>query len=138
MAKRPRANTGRSARTRRRCLIGASGSRATPTPGPELGHLGLGYGKIDTYDSGPITTYSANYSIRVFAQSSLTVSATRVDGGDATGRSIGVSLLIPLDGRVTATAATTHHAGHTDGYATVSKGLGIEAGSGLARARRTA
>src|SRR6185369_11326729 len=95
---------------------------------PELGHVGLGYAKIDTYDSGPITTYSANYSIRVFAQSSLTFSATRVDGGDATGRSIGVSLLIPLDGRVTATAATTHHAGHTDGYATVSKGLGIEAG----------
>src|SRR3954464_3636373 len=96
---------------------------------PELGHLGLGYAKIDTYDRGPITTYSANYSIRVFAQSSITVSATRVDGGDATGRSIGVSLLIPLDGRITATAATTHHAGHTDGYATVSKGLSLEAGA---------
>ena len=96
---------------------------------PELGHLGLGYGKIDTYDRGPISTYTANYSIRVFAQSSLTLSATRVDGGDATGRSIGVSLLIPLDGRINATAATTHHAGHTDGYATVSKGLGIEAGA---------
>ena len=96
---------------------------------PELGHLGVGYGKIDTYDRGPISTYTANYSIRVFAQSSLTVSATRVDGGDATGRSIGFSLLIPLDGRINATAATTHHAGLTDGYATVSKGLGIEAGA---------
>ena len=94
---------------------------------PELGHLGLGYAKIDTYDRGPIATYSANYSIRVFAQSSLTVSATRVEGGDAAARSIGVSLLIPLDGRISASAATTHHAGHTDSYATVSKGLGLEA-----------
>jgi len=94
---------------------------------PELGHLGLGYGKIDTYDRGPISTYTANYSIRVFAQSSLTVSATRVEGGDAAARSIGVSLLIPLDGRISASAATTHHAGHTDSYATVSKGLGLEA-----------
>ena len=96
---------------------------------PELGHLGLGYGKIETYDRGPITTYSANYSIRIFAQSSLTFSATRVDGGDASGRSIGVSLLIPLDGRITSSAATTHHAGHTDGYASVSKGLGLESGA---------
>ena len=94
---------------------------------PELGHLGLGYAKIDSYDRGPIATYSANYSIRVFAQSSLTVSATRVEGGDAAARSIGVSLLIPLDGRISASAATTHHAGHTDSYATVSKGLGLEA-----------
>jgi outer membrane usher protein len=96
---------------------------------PGLGHFGLGYAKIDTYDRGPITTYSANYSILVFERTSLTVSATRVDGGDATGRSIGLSLLIPLDGRINASAATTHHAGHTDGYATVSKGLGIETGA---------
>ncbi|HJY77542.1 MAG TPA: fimbria/pilus outer membrane usher protein [Burkholderiales bacterium] len=95
---------------------------------PQLGHFGLGYGKIDTYDRGPITTYSANYSILVFERSSITVSATRVEGGDASGRSIGVSLLIPLDGRINSSAATTHHAGHTDGYASVSKGLGIEAG----------
>src|SRR5262249_55509121 len=95
---------------------------------PALGHLRLGHRKIDTYDRGPIPTYSANYSIRVFAQASLTFSATRVDGGDASGRSIGVSLLIPLDGRINSSAATTHHAGHTDGYASVSKGLGIEAG----------
>src|SRR5204863_4997748 len=35
----------------------------------------------------------------------------------------------PLDGRITASVATTHHAGHTDGYATVNKGLGLEAGA---------
>ncbi|HEY7237708.1 MAG TPA: fimbria/pilus outer membrane usher protein [Burkholderiales bacterium] len=96
---------------------------------PGLGHFGLGYARIDTYDRGPITTYSANYSILLFERTSLTVSATRVEGGDASGRSIGLSLLIPLDGRINASAATNHHAGHTDGYATVSKGLGIEAGT---------
>jgi outer membrane usher protein len=96
---------------------------------PELGHLGLGYGKVDMYDTGPITTYSANYSIRVGAQSSLTVSATRVYGEGASARSVGFSLLIPLDGRITASAATTHHAGRTEGYVSASKGLGLEAGS---------
>ncbi|HEY7237717.1 MAG TPA: fimbria/pilus outer membrane usher protein [Burkholderiales bacterium] len=96
---------------------------------PGLGHFGLGYGRIDTYDRGPITTYNANYSILLFERTSLTISATRVEGGDASGRAIGVSLLIPLDGRINASAATTHHAGQTDGYATVSKGLGIETGA---------
>jgi outer membrane usher protein len=96
---------------------------------PELGHLGLGYGKVETYDLGAITTYSANYSIRVGAQSSLTVSATRVYGEGQSARSVGFSLLIPLDGRITASAATTHHAGRTEGYVSASKGLGLEAGS---------
>jgi outer membrane usher protein len=96
---------------------------------PELGHLGLGYGKVETYDLGAITTYSANYSIRVGAQSSLTVSATRVYGEGQSARSVGFSLLVPLDGRITASAATTHHAGRTEGYVSASKGLGLEAGS---------
>jgi outer membrane usher protein len=94
---------------------------------PDFGHLGLGYGRIDTYDHGRLTTYSANYSIRVGRQSSLTFSGTRVEG-EARTSSFGVSLLIPLDGRVTASASVTRRAGQTDGYASASKGLGLEAG----------
>lgn len=102
----------------------ASYSYATP----DFGQLGLGYGRVDSYDQGRISTYSANYSIRVGARSSLTFTATRVDG-PAHASSFGINLLIPLDGRVTSTASTTHRAGHTDDYASVSKGLGLEAGS---------
>jgi outer membrane usher protein len=95
---------------------------------PDFGNLGVGYGRIDAYDSGRLTTYSANYSMRVGTRSALTVSATRVEG-DTRATSVGLTLLIPLDGRVTASASTTHRAGQTDGYASVSKGLGLEAGA---------
>jgi outer membrane usher protein len=37
---------------------------------------------------------------------------------------------VPLDGRTTASAAMTHRSGQSDGYASVSKGLGIESGTG--------
>jgi outer membrane usher protein len=93
---------------------------------PEFGNLGIGYGRIDAYDRGRLTTYSANYSMRIGQRSSLTVSATRVDG-DTRATSVGLTLLIPLDGRVTATASATHRAGQTDGYMSISKGLGLEA-----------
>jgi len=96
---------------------------------PELGHLGLGYAKIDTYDRGTLLSYNANYSVRVGASATLTFSATHV-GGDTRANSIGFSLIVPLDGRTTASAAMTHRSGQNDGYASVSKGLGIEPGTG--------
>ena len=95
---------------------------------PEFGHLGMGYAKVDTFDRGAITSYNANYSVRVGAQASLTFNYTHV-GGEARANAFGISLLIPLDGRTTVSAATTHRAGVTDSYASVSKGLGLESGS---------
>jgi outer membrane usher protein len=96
---------------------------------PDLGHLGVGYAKIDTYDRGTLLSYNANYSVRVTANATLTISATHV-GGDTRANSIGFSLIVPLDGRTTASAAMTHRSGQSDGYASVSKGLGIESGTG--------
>jgi outer membrane usher protein len=57
------------------------------------------------------------------------VSATHV-GGDTRANSVGLSLIIPLDSRTSASASTTHRSGTTDGYASVSKGLGLESGTG--------
>jgi len=96
---------------------------------PDLGHLGVGYAKIDTYDRGTLLSYNANYSVRVTANATLTFSATHV-GGDTRANSIGFSLIVPLDGRTTASAAMTHRSGQSDGYASVNKGLGIESGTG--------
>ena len=93
---------------------------------PGFGNLGVGYGRIEAYDRADLSTYSANYSMRVGARGSLTLSATRVEGA-APSTSVGLTLLIPLDGRITASASVTHRAGQTDGYASVSKGLGLEA-----------
>ncbi len=96
---------------------------------PDRGHLGVGYAKIDTYDRGTLLSYNANYSIRVLGSASLTISATHV-GGDARANSVGLSLLIPLDGRTTISGSAIHHSGQTDDYVSASKGLGIEAGAG--------
>jgi outer membrane usher protein len=96
---------------------------------PDFGHLGLGYAKIDTWDSGTLLSYNANYSIRIHGNASLTFSATHV-GGDTHANSFGLSLVIPLDGRTTASASMTSRGNQMDGYAAVSKGLGIESGTG--------
>jgi len=97
---------------------------------PDFGYLGLGYAKIDTYDRGTLLSYNGNYTIRLAGAASLTISATHV-GGDSRANSVALSLIIPLDGRTTASASMTRHGGGpTDGYASVSKGLGIEAGTG--------
>ncbi len=94
-----------------------------------FGHLGLAYARVNTFDIGPVNTYSANYSVRVGQRSSLTFTATRVSGLNS-GNAVGVNLLIPLDDRVTAAGSTTHRNGRTDGYVSASKTLGAESGAG--------
>ena len=94
-----------------------------------FGNLGLVYADVQTYESGTLTTYSANYSIRVGARSSLTFSAIRSEGSTES-RAFGMNLLIPIDSRITANASTTHRAGHTDGYVSASKGLVLDSGAG--------
>lgn len=94
-----------------------------------LGSLGLGLARIATYDRGTLTTYSANYSIRVGARNALTFSVTRVSGSSK-GQSFGVSFTMPLDGNLTSSSNLTHKPGRTDGYTGVSKGLSNEVGLG--------
>jgi outer membrane usher protein len=97
-----------------------------------FGSIGLGYARIDSYDRRPLTTYSANYSIRVGQRSSLTFNVVRVADADGfgSGTSAGVSLLIPLDRQLTMSSSLSHRTAQTDGYVSASQGLTGETGLG--------
>lgn len=93
-----------------------------------FGQLGLAYGRVLTFDTGAITSYSANYSMRIGERSTVTFTATRVSGPNS-GNAVGFNVLIPLDARTNASGSATHRQGHTDGYMSASQTLGLESGS---------
>ncbi|MDB5779809.1 MAG: fimbrial biosis outer rane usher protein [Polaromonas sp.] len=96
-----------------------------------FGSLGAGYAKIDSYDRAPITTLSANYSVRVGQRSSFTVSATHVRSGvTGSSRAVGASLTIPLDGYIVVSSSVNHRDRRTDAYVSASHGLSAETGAG--------
>jgi outer membrane usher protein len=91
-----------------------------------LGALGLGFARVNSYDQGTLSTFSANYSIRVGERSSLSFNMVRVKGqagstGSAT--SVGVSFLMPLEKQLTLSASTSHRNGQTDGYVSANQGM---------------
>ena len=94
-----------------------------------FGHFGVGYGRVNIFDTGSVSTYSANYSVRVGERASLTLTATRVSGV-SNDSAVGFNLLIPLDARTTAAAVATRREGRTDAYLSASRSLGIESGFG--------
>jgi outer membrane usher protein len=94
-----------------------------------LGHLGLAYGRVDTFTTEPVKSYTANYTVQVGGRSSLTFSWTRAIGQNG-GSAAGVTLVMPLDSRITASGSTTTRSGHTDGYVSANKSLAAEAGEG--------
>jgi len=93
------------------------------------GSFGLAFARIERYDQPEIETLSANYTLRIGARSSLTFAASRVSGATQAD-TVGVSLLIPLDNRMSATANVTRRDDSTDGYVGVSKGLDQSIGTG--------
>lgn len=92
-----------------------------------FGQLGLAYARIDTYTSAAITTYTANYTMRVGQRSSLTFNVTHVSGASSE-TTVGLNLVMPLDGRTTMTGSATRRSGGTDGYVGVNKGLAVDSG----------
>lgn len=97
--------------------------------GDRLGHLGIGFARIDSYNQGPFKTYSANYSHRLGQRSTVSFLATRAVGA-TTSDSYAVSLLIPFDRDIVASANVTHREHQTDGYVSASKAIGNESGLG--------
>jgi outer membrane usher protein len=95
----------------------------------DFGHFGMAYGRVTTFDVGPVETYSANYSMRVLERASLTFTVTRVQGPSA-GNAVGMTILIPLGERVNASGSATHKNGQSNNYVSANKNLGAEAGSG--------
>lgn len=95
----------------------------------KFGSIGVGYARLDSYDRGPIQTYSLNYSTRLFEKSSLAVNLTHVNGAES-GTSFAMNLTIPLDNQAIVSAAMAHRSGKTDAYVTASKGLAADTGLG--------
>jgi outer membrane usher protein len=97
-----------------------------------FGSLGVAYARVDSYDRGPLVTYSANYGLQIGARASLTFNVVRVkDSGPAgAATSFGVSLLVPLERQVSSASSFSHRRGQTDGYTSVSQGLTAENGWG--------
>lgn len=96
------------------------------------GSLGVAYARVDSYDRGPVKTYSANYAIRVGARSSLSFNFVHASNpaGSGGGTSVGVTLLIPLERQLTVASSMSHRKSGTDGYASASQGLTQETGWG--------
>jgi outer membrane usher protein len=91
--------------------------------------LGIAFARISTYDRGTLTSYSANYSMRLGNNNTLMLSATRVTGSSS-GTSLGLSLTVPLDGQVVWASSLTTRSGQSEGYTSISKGLPSETGLG--------
>lgn len=97
-----------------------------------FGSVGVGYARINNYDQSALTTYSANYAIRVGERSSLSLNAVRVAGRDglANSTSVGLSLVIPLENQVSLSSSMTRRNGQTDGYVSASKSVSGDTGLG--------
>lgn len=79
------------------------------------GSFGLGYARLEQYDSTRISTISGNYSTRVGERNSLNFTASRAIG-DASGTSIGAFFVMPLDKNRLASATANSHGGEHDFY----------------------
>ena len=91
----------------------------------KFGSLGLGFARVNSYDLGELTTYSASYSMRIGERSSLSLNAVHVNGlsgGTASSTSFGVNLVVPLGNQVAVASGLSYRAGKTDGFINASKG----------------
>jgi outer membrane usher protein len=72
-----------------------------------LGSFGLGYASVSMFENPRINTMTANYSVRVGERGSLSLNASRSQGG-FNGSSVGLSLVLPLDNdRVVSSSANS-------------------------------
>lgn len=97
-----------------------------------FGAVGVGYARINSYDQGPLTTYSANYAIRVGERSSLSLNAVRVTGRDGivNSTSVGLSLLVSLESKISLASSVTRRNGQVDAYVSASQSVSGDTGLG--------
>ncbi len=100
----------------------------------QWGALGFAVARIESYDRGPLSTYSLNFSRRIGARSSLTASITHVQGSGGTnsGTALGVTLTVPMDNHLNMASSGTYKSEQRqlEAYASASKGLSAETGIG--------
>jgi outer membrane usher protein len=86
-----------------------------------LGTIGFGFARIEQYDSPSVTTLSGNYSVRVGRNSSLSLTASEARTAGITSRSVGLSLIIPLENNIIASAYANTSGNQNDLYATLAQ-----------------
>ncbi len=95
----------------------------------QFGAFSLGYARFDSYEQGKINTLSLNYTARLGSRSALTLTATKITGASS-GTSVGASVLVPLESRVTIAGGVTRRSGATESYVNASRALSAETGWG--------
>lgn len=95
----------------------------------KAGSFGLGFANIERFGEARVTTVSANYSVNVFARSSLNIAASHAVGG-SNGSSVGMTFTMPLDDYRTFSASTTSHGGVTDFHVAASRTPGLDSSLG--------
>ena len=95
----------------------------------KFGAFNVSYAGFDNYDLGKLDTISVNYTMRLGPHSALTLSATRLSG-ISTGTSVGATLIVPLENRITVAAGVTSRSGTTESYVNASRALSAETGWG--------
>jgi outer membrane usher protein len=86
-----------------------------------LGTIGFGFARIEQYDSPSVTTLSGNYSVRVGRNSSLSLTASEARTAGITSRSVGLSLIIPLENNIIASAYANTSGNQNDLYTTLAQ-----------------
>ncbi len=87
----------------------------------KIGSFGIGFASIDQFDNPRVTTISGNYSIQIGKNSSLSLTGSEVKTEGTTSRAVGLSLVIPLDNNIVASAYANSAGTRNDLYATLSK-----------------
>ncbi|MFW5431628.1 MAG: fimbria/pilus outer membrane usher protein [Methylophilaceae bacterium] len=87
----------------------------------KIGSFGIGFASISQYDSSRIKTYSGNYSVQIGQHSSLSLIGSEVRSEGETSRAVGLSLVIPLDNNIVASAYANTAGTRNDIYATLAK-----------------
>jgi outer membrane usher protein len=93
----------------------------------KLGSVAFALARVAGHTGFALTSYSANYSLRVGKRGSLAFNFIRVNG-TSSGSSAGVALSLPLGGQTTASVGMNHAAGRTDSYMSANQGLTDEIG----------
>ena len=91
----------------------------------KLGSFGLGSASLRRFDDKNVSTVSANYSIRIGARSSLSITANRAISG-ASGISVSAILLVALQNNIVTTASLVQRSGQRDFAVTAAQNPGLD------------
>lgn len=90
-----------------------------------FGSFGFGFANLRRFNDSPVTTVSANYSIRIGERSNLSVSTSRAIAG-VSGNSVAAILVVPLEKNIVTTASLTQRSGKLDSAVTAVQNPGLD------------